>query len=89
MPIPTPQATETLHYSVSGLSVQTHPDQIMAVKERLHALPGVEVHVTDPAGKMVVTVEEQPGERTMVDTMTRINQTEGVIATALVYTHQE
>lgn len=78
-----------MHYSISGLSVQTHPDRMVAVKERLQALPGVEVHMTDPSGKMVVTVEEEPGERTMVDTITRVSQVDGVIATALVYTHQE
>ncbi|WP_252176397.1 chaperone NapD [Endozoicomonas sp. 4G] len=89
MTIPTPQDAEALHYSISGLSVQSHPQQIMAVKERLQALSGVEVHITDPSGKMVVTVEEEPGKRTMVDTMTRISQMEGVITTTLVYTHQE
>ncbi|WP_062269574.1 chaperone NapD [Endozoicomonas arenosclerae] len=77
------------HCSISGLAVQINPNRMMDVKEQLHKLPGVEVHITDPTGKMVVTVEEEPGERTMVDTMTRISQVDGVISTALVYTHQE
>ncbi|MGI9278989.1 MAG: chaperone NapD [Endozoicomonas sp.] len=89
MAIQKPHDTETMHYSISGLSVQTHPDRMVDVKERLHKLPGVEVHITEASGKMVVTVEEQPGERTMVDTMTQVSQVEGVISTALVYTHQE
>ncbi|KEQ17346.1 hypothetical protein GZ78_16205 [Endozoicomonas numazuensis] len=78
-----------MHYSISGLSVQTNPDRMIEVKHNLHKLSGVEVHIADPSGKMVVTVEEQPGERTMVDTMTQISQVAGVISTALVYTHQE
>lgn len=76
-------------FSISGLAVQVVPQRISEVTEALNSMSGVEVHLSDDSGKLVVTVEESAGEKTMVDTMTRISQVDGVISSALVYTHQE
>ncbi len=81
-------------YNVSGLVVYIRPDQQQAVIDRLHGIRGVEVHAPDSErqasqGKLVVTVEEEPGDITMVNAITRIHNTPGVISASLVYCQTE
>lgn len=71
-------------YSVSGLVVHTRPDSTASVSDNLNAMQGVEVHAMNE-GKLVVTVEELPGEKSMIQSITDINNTAGVINAALVY----
>lgn len=80
--------TNTDQFTIAGLVVHALPEQGMRVTETLNDFAGVEVHHADPSGKLVVTIEEQHGEKTMMDTISRINQTEGVLSAALVYSHQ-
>ncbi|MET4694531.1 chaperone NapD [Endozoicomonas lisbonensis] len=75
-------------FTIAGLLVHTRPECCASVTEILNGFAGVEVHETDPAGKLVVTIEEQTGEKIMIDTISRINQTQGVMSAALVYSHQ-
>ena len=75
--------------SITGLIVQASPKKITQIELALSLIEGVEVHLADPQGKLVVTVEEQAGEKTMIDRISQINQVEGVISTALVYSHHE
>ncbi|MFK0573640.1 chaperone NapD [Endozoicomonas sp.] len=75
--------------AISGVLVRALPENTTDVARQLESLPGVEVHVCDPAGKLVVTVEELPGEKLMVDRLTEINSVAGVLAAALIYAHQE
>jgi nitrate reductase NapD len=72
-------------YSIAGIVVHARPENRDAVAERLVLLRGVEVHAINEAGKLVVTVEEEPGERFIIDRITEINNTEGVINAALVF----
>ncbi|OED48664.1 hypothetical protein ACH42_02240 [Endozoicomonas sp. (ex Bugula neritina AB1)] len=74
---------------VSGLIVRTLPDDIHSVTHHLNQFEGVEVHLSEPDGKLVITVEELPGQKVMVDRITEISAVEGVLSTALVYAHQE
>ena len=74
---------------VSGLIIRTLPEDIHSVTNHLNGLEGVEVHLSEPDGKLVVTVEEMPGEKVMVDRITEISGAEGVLSAALVYAHQE
>lgn len=75
--------------TICGLVVCTRPEQLEAVADRLGQIPGVEVHDKNPLGKLVVTVEERPGEKMMVNRISQISAAEGVLSSALVYTHQE
>ena len=75
--------------AICALVVCTRPEQLDAVAGRLGQLPDVEVHDRSPQGKLVVTVEERPGEKIMVDRISQISAAEGVLSCALVYTHQE
>ena len=54
-------------YSISGLLVHTRPDTRSDVVDRLSQLQGVEVHIAEACGKLIVTVEEESGERTMIE----------------------
>lgn len=82
-------ATPTQVCAISGLVVCALPERMDEVANRLSDMSGVEVHDKDPEGKMVVTVEELPGEKIMVDRISEISAAEGVLSSALVYTHQE
>lgn len=75
--------------AISGVIVRAWPHCLQDVSQRLVSLPGVEVHASDPTGKLVVTVEELPGQKLMVDRLTEINAVEGVLSAALIYAHQE
>ncbi|WP_087106527.1 chaperone NapD [Parendozoicomonas haliclonae] len=75
--------------SVTGLVVMATPGMVDTVKPQLEMIPGVEVHGASPEGKMVVTIEELPGQKIMVDTITQISLVDGVLSTALVYSHTE
>ena len=45
-------------WSVSGLCVTARPEDLEKVAEMLNAMPGTEVHATDPdTGKLVVVQE--------------------------------
>jgi nitrate reductase NapD len=70
--------------NLSGILVHAHPERREAVKGRLLALPGVEVHADTGDGRLVVTVEEAEAAR-MAQTVLRIHGIEGVLSAALVY----
>ncbi|WP_250655689.1 chaperone NapD [Alkalimarinus coralli] len=76
-------------YSVAGVVVHTKPENRNLVAERLELMRGVEVHAINEDGKLVVTVEEEPGERFIIDRITEINNTEGVINSSLVFSQSE
>ncbi|MGI9273328.1 MAG: chaperone NapD [Endozoicomonas sp.] len=72
---------------ISGLALQVRLDSMDEVVSTISDFDGVEVHIIDPTGKLIITIEENAGEKIMIDTITRIGQVQGVISTALAYTH--
>ncbi|MEY8205133.1 MAG: chaperone NapD [Bermanella sp.] len=77
------------YYSVAGIVVHCLPHNSQALIKRLTGLHGVEVHGDGLEGKLVVTVEEQPGEKFIIDRISEINNSQGVVNTALVYSQSE
>ena len=73
--------------NISGVLVHTRPAQRDAIAGRLGAIAGVEIHAVNNDGRIVVTVEEAPGDGGRA--MTEIHNTPGVVAAALVYQHDE
>lgn len=71
-------------YNVCGVLVTARPENSLRVEQALNALDGVAVHARADDGRLVVTVEGSPG-RQCADTITGLNDTDGVVATALVY----
>lgn len=72
--------------SISGVLVLAHPAQMAQVKQRLLALPGVEIHADSPEGKLVVTIEELTENINGAGIM-RLSEIEGVLSASLIY-HQ-
>ena len=71
---------------ISSLVVRAHPDRLAAVVRRIAALSVAEVALTDPSGKIVVTLETL-NEDEIVAAMNAMQNMGGVVSVALVY-HQ-
>ncbi|QOR40383.1 chaperone NapD [Billgrantia diversa] len=73
---------------ISSLVVQLQPERIDDVRQYCQARPGVEVHATDPQGKMVLILETG-GHREIVEFIEGLQQAPGVLSVGLVYHHAE
>ena len=71
---------------IASMVVQCLPEKLAATTGALEAIPGIEVPERDPLGKMVVLIEVQ-GEDQLMQRITQIESTAGVISANLVY-HQ-
>lgn len=72
--------------NICGVLVHVLPDHKARVAGELSELPGLEVHETLDAGRLIVTVEDT-GQSLALDTLSAIHRTSGVVAAALVYHH--
>ena len=70
--------------NISSAIVYALPGQACAVRARLAALPGTEVHTETGDGRFIVTVEDVPGAPT-ADTVMKLHQLDGVQFAAMVY----
>jgi nitrate reductase NapD len=64
------------------------PHRAGAVRARLAALPGVEIHSETPDGRFVVTVEDLPGV-SVSDTVMALHRLEDVLSAAMVYQYDD
>jgi nitrate reductase NapAB chaperone NapD len=87
-PQPQPPNPKEL-FDITGLVVRTPPAKAKAIAASLSELKGVEVHAIGDEGNLVVTVEELDGEKHALKTIETINNMPGVLATSLVYHHDE
>ena len=71
---------------ISSLVVRAHPDRLDAVAARIARLGVAEVAMTDPTGKIVVTLETRD-EDEIVAAMNAMQRMTGVVSVALVF-HQ-
>lgn len=74
--------------NICGIMVHAHPETFEAVRKRLLAIPGVEVHGISEEGRAVVTLEED-NEDQLADSMFAIRNTEGVLSASMIYHHRE
>ena len=74
--------------NICGILVNTKPENITAVTERLVAIPGIEVHAASDEGQMVVTLEEFEQD-VSAEKMLGIQKVEGVISASMIYHHCE
>ena len=64
-------------------------NRILKISSRLfHVLPGSEIHVTSPEGKIIVTLEARRSVD-IADQLTAIHALPGVYSASLVYQHHE
>ncbi len=71
---------------ICSLVVRAHPARLAAVAARIGRLSVAEVAMTDPSGKIVVTLETRT-EDEIVAAMTATQRMTGVVSVALVF-HQ-
>lgn len=72
--------------NISSIIVYPGPGLAEAVRARLVAQTGVEVHAVDEDGRMIITVETD-GDGAMIQAFEAVNKTEGVLSASMVY-HQ-
>jgi len=75
---------ESAEWHISSIVVHARPAALAAISAAIAALPGTEVHATDPAGKLVVVVTAA-GEGMIGDQLRAINAMEGVYTASLVF----
>jgi periplasmic nitrate reductase NapD len=73
---------------ISSLVVHGRPERLAAIDRAIAALPGAEVAIADPSGKMVVTLETET-QAAVADALTTITLLDGVLSAALVFHHVE
>jgi nitrate reductase NapD len=72
--------------NISGVVVRAYPDRLAGVRAQLEKLQGVEVHGTNPDGRLVVTVEQE-SDHAMSDAVVRLQEVPGVLSASMIY-HQ-
>ncbi|WP_346796775.1 chaperone NapD [Halomonas sp. Bachu 37] len=73
---------------ISSLLVQLQPERIATISERCQDFADVEVHATDPRGKMVLVLET-PSQHEIVAFIDWLQNEKGVLSVSLVYHHVE
>jgi nitrate reductase NapD len=72
--------------SISGLVVHSTPAKAQGVRDKLDAIPGVEIHAAMEDGRFVVTVD-QLDDKASADILFQIKDMDGVVDAALVYNY--
>jgi len=70
--------------NISGVIVRARPEHQAVVRDRLLAIPGVELHLEGGGGRMVLTVEDGAGWSTE-ESLLKVHQVEGLLSASLVY----
>lgn len=70
--------------NISGVLVQTHPENIETTERLLNELDGVEVHGNNEDGRMVVTVEQQ-SDGQLADKFIEMQNLPGVLSASMIY----
>jgi nitrate reductase NapD len=78
--------SDTLH--IASMLIQARPEHLDKVERSLSKLPGLESHGTAGTGKLIITLETA-NDTALVDTISQIEHTEGVITASLVYHHMD
>ena len=73
---------------IAGVVVQSRPENLIAVQQRLEQVAGVEVHAVNPDGRLVVTIEDDH-RHAVADRMYQLNALQGVLSACVVYEQSE
>jgi nitrate reductase NapD len=74
--------------NISSAIVIPHPDRVQLVTEALGTVPGVEVAVVSPEGKIIVTIESE-GDKETIQAYEVISLLDGVMSASMVYHQKE
>jgi nitrate reductase NapD len=73
---------------ISGVVIHARPGHIAQAYDQLGGIEGVEVHASDPDGKLIVTIE-QVDEQNTVAAFEQLNRLPDVLSATMVYHHFE
>lgn len=73
---------------LAGLIVRTLPRNLEKVESHLTSVPGIEIHHTDPDGRMIVTLE-QDTHKALSESIVQLQDLDHVLNISLVYQHSE
>ncbi len=73
---------------ISGILVHTRPGRIAQAQSQLAEIEGVEIHIGDDNGKLVITLE-QPDEDSTASRFEQISHLPDVLSASMVYHHFE
>lgn len=74
--------------TICSLVIYSRPEHLTAVEGEVAELEAVEIHASDPTGKLVVTIDH-PERAFCSDTIMGFHNINGVLNTALVYEYTE
>ena len=74
--------------NISSVVIRSRPEQLEAVRRRVAALPGVEVHAATLEGRLVVTLEDT-SVATAAETFITLHNVDGVLGASLVYQYSD
>lgn len=74
--------------NICGVLVRSWPERVDDIRQTLNGWDGVEVHMAEADGRMVVTVEDT-AEEWAGQIITRMAALDGLLATTLIYHHCE
>jgi len=69
---------------IAGVLVQARPENLSSVSDAINQLPGIEVHATQPDGRLVLTIEAL-NRGQVAETLTHLHSCAGVLSACLVY----
>lgn len=69
---------------IASVLVQARPERLAAATDAIRAMPGTEIHSSDPRGKLVVVIEA-PDTGAIGETLNTIALLPDVITASLVY----
>jgi nitrate reductase NapAB chaperone NapD len=73
--------------NISGIVIQSSPDNSAAVQKKLGEFSGVEIHaVNREEGSIVITLEDTP-DNAPSDIMMDVQNIQGVLAASLIYNY--
>ena len=82
------KTNEQEKFNIVGVVVNCNPQQQPSIQSQTDQMNGVEVHAGEQ-GKIVITIDEDECEDSLVDTVSKINTIPGVLATSIAYHHFE
>ncbi|MCP4876420.1 MAG: chaperone NapD [Gammaproteobacteria bacterium] len=72
--------------NISGVLVHAYPEKIASVSRHLETIAGLEIHASNEAGKIVVTLEEAD-DTSMSGKLLDLQKIPGVLNASMIY-HQ-
>jgi nitrate reductase NapD len=76
------------HLCISSLVVQTQPEMLVAVRDRIASIPEAEVLGESEAGKLVVVLDTA-NSREAANTITHIQNQAGILSAMLIYQYND